>query len=581
MEARPRTMTRLASVLFLICWLAASPAILGAPPHPQLLEQTGSGKQAVPYFMTNMDRLRAAGLNSGISSFEEEFAVEKWAVETSLAVEGEFKILAILVQFTDNNSATSAAYYDDLLYDVADVSVRHYYGDASYGQLDIVTVNMPSTVGWQTAPQTYAYYVNGESGVNPESYPHNSQKLVEDLVGVVDPFIDFSSYDNDNNGFVDVFMVIHAGRGAEVTGSDDDMWSHQWAIYPRSTNDGVYVSNFTMQPEYLYSPGDMTIGVFAHELGHAFGLPDLYDTDYSSNGIGSWGIMSYGSWLGPHNNGGLPAHPSAWSRIQMGFTDPTIVTGNIDGQAIEDVKTSGDVFRLWTAGNTGDEYFLVENRQKTGYDSYLPAAGLLIWHIDENKSSNDDEWYPGLSSSDHYLVALEQCDGLYELEHSMDMGDANDVFPSFVSTFNASSPTTSNSYSSGPTLVAVENVSSPAATMYADFKVSLTSGSDDDTDDGGGVLPDRFTVRQNYPNPFNPSTTISFYTPSAAHARVTVYNILGEVVSVLLDEDVAAGNTEVEWDGRNDSGSSAASGIYLYLVKVGGQTQMKKMILVR
>ena len=269
------------------------------------------------------------------------------------------------------------------MFDSAGITVWDYYDDASYGQLDIVTVNLPSSVGWVVAPQTYAYYVNDENGLNPASYPNNARKLVEDLVTLVDPTVDFSRYDNDDNGFVDVLMVIHAGPGAENTGSDSDIWSHQWSITPRLTNDGAYVSTYTMQPEYLSSPGDMTIGVFVHELGHAFGLPDLYDTDYSSNGIGKWGIMAMGSWLGPGYNGGVPSHPCAWSRAQLGFINPTVVSSNTNSVAIEDVKTGGEVYRLWNSGSLGNEYFLVENRQKTGYDAYLPASGLLIWHVDQ------------------------------------------------------------------------------------------------------------------------------------------------------------------------------------------------------
>jgi len=86
-------------------------------------------------------------------------------------------------------------------------------------------------------------------------------------------------------------MIVHAGRGAEYTGSLNDMWSHKWSIIPRAC-DGVSVSDYTVMPEYWSSPGDMTIGVFCHELGHAFGLVDLYDTDNSSYGTGYWSLMS-------------------------------------------------------------------------------------------------------------------------------------------------------------------------------------------------------------------------------------------------------------------------------------------------
>ena len=126
------------------------------------------------------------------------------------------------------------------------------------------------------------------------AYPNNTQKLCEDLVDLVDPLVDFSDYDNDNNGYVDGLVLIHPGRGAEFSGSTSDIWSHKWGISPRN-RDGVNIMNYSIQPEYWNAPGDITIGVYAHEIGHLFGLPDLYDTDNSSKGIGKWSTI----WRNP------------------------------------------------------------------------------------------------------------------------------------------------------------------------------------------------------------------------------------------------------------------------------------------
>ncbi len=79
----------------------------------------------------------------------------------------------------------------------------------------------------------------------------------------------------------------------------------------------------------------------------------------------------------------------------------------------------------------GTEYFLVENRQKTGYDTYLPGNGLCIYHIDNSVNNNNNEWYPGHTSSGHYHVALEQADGLWNLEHNNGRGDAGDHISRF------------------------------------------------------------------------------------------------------------------------------------------------------
>ncbi|UCE24329.1 MAG: M6 family metalloprotease domain-containing protein [Candidatus Zixiibacteriota bacterium] len=577
--------TRLIALAIVLYMFVALWPVAAAPPHPDLLNQTAAGKKAVPFFMSRSQDLREAGINSGSNAYEPGRAAAKTPGDRLQAVIGEFNVLAILVQFSDNSASTASGYFDNIMFNTSTTSVRHYYRNASFGQLDIITVNLPSSLGWRTAPQTYAYYVNNESGVNPDSYPRNSQGLVEDLVVMIDPVVDFSVYDNDDDGFVDVLMVIHAGPGAEFTGSDADMWSHQWYIYPMLTNDGAYVSSFTVQPEYLSAPSDMTIGVFAHELGHAFGLPDLYDTDYSSQGIGSWGLMAYGSWLGPYGMGGLPSHPCAWSRIQMGFLESIRVTTNVNSQSIEDIKTSGDVYRLWTSGSLGNEYFLVENRQSVGYDSYLPGSGLLIWHIDEAMESNDNEWVPGMNPANHYLVALEQCDGAYGLELNVDLGNSNDVFPGTGSgnSFNALSATNSNSYTTGPTSVAVENISAPASSMAADLRVSLAGGTDDGSDGDGNedILPSTLTLSQNYPNPFNPTTTIAFYSPDPGQASVEIINPLGYRVKTLFDDRISSGVTELTWDGTNAAGAPVASGIYLYKVEVNGQKKVKKMVLVR
>ena len=366
-------------ILTSIMFLSICSVTNAAPPHPKMLEQATEANKPLPYFIRNLDEVHAKGICTGENIYERIYNNAKSSVDLSPQTTGQFRILAVLVEFSDNLHTTSPVIFDSLLFDSNGYTVHDYYNEISYGQLDLLTINLPSSLGWVSAPQTYAYYVNNLNGVG--SYPNNTQKLTEDIVALIDGSVDFSNYDNDSDGDVDLLAIIHSGRGAEVSGNNSDIWSHKWGIVPELTNDGVYVSSYTIQPEYLFTPGDMTIGVFAHEFGHGFGLPDLYDTDGSSQGIGKWGIMSYGSWLGPSGNGGRPAHPCAWSRIQLGFASATNVTSNLNGQTINDVKSTGEIYRLWTSGNIGSEYFLVENRQKTGYDSYLPNSGLLVWHI--------------------------------------------------------------------------------------------------------------------------------------------------------------------------------------------------------
>ena len=136
-------------------------------------------------------------------------------------------------------------------------------------------------------------------------------------------------------------------------------------------------------------------------------------------------------------------------------------------------------------------------------------------------------------------------------------------------------------------MVAANNISAPSSTMTADLLVGLSGGTNDGSDDNDGdtiddfILPSTLTLSQNYPNPFNPTTTISFYSPDPGPATVEVINLLGFRVKTLLNATVAAGYTELVWDGTNSAGDVVASGIYLYKVDVNSQIQIKKMVLVR
>jgi immune inhibitor A len=128
---------------------------------------------------------------------------------------------------------------------------------------------------------------------------------------------------------------------------------------------------------FLTVPEDAQVGVCVHELGHLlFGWPDLYDADYSSPGIGNWCVMA-GGLFGGNPPGSRPCHPSAWCKSQQGWVTEVNETHNRP-VALQDVKITHDVHRVWTSGDpTSNEYFLLENRQRTGYDTSLPAGGLL------------------------------------------------------------------------------------------------------------------------------------------------------------------------------------------------------------
>jgi immune inhibitor A len=551
------------------------------PPHPELQAKLDSSDVEPPYAL----RYRAELLAKGVDAPGYSPALRMATKTGDLTTPSEYRVLCLMVEFTDKVAVVDAGNYDSLLFGQQSPSVRHYYQEVSYGQVDVITVDYPSQTGWRTAPQTYAYYCNGASGLG--SYPQNCQKLVEDLVALVNPVVDFSDYDNDGDGWVDGLSIIHSGKGAEAESNtalvDHLIWSHKWSISEPLSVDGKLVYVYSMQPEFVLTPGDATIGVYCHEFGHSiFGLPDLYDTDYSSAGLGRWSLMSAGAWNGPGLMGGSPAHPDAWCRVQCGFATANVVSENLTGQAIPSIESSmTGIYRLWSNGGPGAEYFLLENRQRTGYDAYLPGDGLLVYHVDEAVvTDNDNEWYPGHTYAGHYLVALEQADNLYQLDKGQNNGDAGDPFPGSYGRTSFGALTTPNSrdYDGDATLVAIDDITPAGATMFADLTVALAANTQDDD---GSTLPEEYGLKQNYPNPFNPHTRIEVELPVSAIVDLAVYNLLGQKVATLLTGTLPAGRQQVQWQAANENGTPLPSGVYLYRLDVNGRSITRKMVLLR
>jgi immune inhibitor A len=400
------------------------------------------------------------GFNDGAIRPPDEFALGtplsriRDAAAERAPLRGVVRVIVVLVDFSDKPMTKTQAHFRDLFFSqgvLATKSVREYYAEATNGLVDI----QGEVVGPFRLPKKLSEYAHGESGTGTTA--PNAQTMAGDAVSAADPTVSFGPYDNDSNGYVDAFIVIHAGSGAEETGSTGDIWSHKWVL-----SGGAMTVDTTKIYAYLTVPEDCKIGVCAHELGHLlFGFPDLYDTDYSSEGIGNWCLMAGGSWGG---GGDTPCHPSAWCKANQGWVtvDNRTSNGTVN---VADVKDSHRVYRLWKDGASGSEYFLVENRQRKDFDMSLPAAGLLIWHIDESVGGNTDET--------HYKVALMQADGLKQLESGANRGDAGDPYPggSTNSSFNNTSTPSSKSYSGASTCVAVTSIPPSAAVMSVNMQV--------------------------------------------------------------------------------------------------------------
>ncbi len=323
---------------------------------------------------------------------------------------GQVRVLVVLVDFSDKAMTETPQHFEDLFFSTGKLphgSVREYFKEASGGKITITG----EVVGPFRMPLPLATYGGGGSGTdNPAP---NARTMAREAAVQADAVVDFKPYDNDGNGFVDAFIVVHAGRGAEETLDPNDIWSHKWVFGGGALNaDGTKVFG------YLTVPEDSKIGVCAHELGHLlFGWPDLYDTDESSSGLGNWCLMAGGSWNG---DGDIPAHPSAWCKSSQDWV--TTVNRTTSGTlTIAEVKTGKKVYRLWKDGINAQEYFLVEHRAKTKYDAKLPGEGLLVYHVDDSIEGNDNEHHP--------QVKLIEADGRTHLKDGANRGDAGDAFP--------------------------------------------------------------------------------------------------------------------------------------------------------
>ena len=389
-----------------------------------------------------------------------------------IPVSGERELLVILVELSDvtSDGSHTTAYFEDRFFDTTPPSVRDYYLEVSYGMFTYVP---GAVVGWYHSTYNQAQWIS------------DSRPIVAEAIQNADDYFDFAPYDTSGDGTVTndeltIFMIVSGDYGGA---------HHWWTISPVSTDDGV-----TVEGEYSATYEYRHVGSYLHELGHDLGLPDLYDTPSGgSYGIGDYGLMGSGSWTS--------SHMTAWSKIQLGWINPTVVTAN-GYYYVDDAETHPEAYILIDETYSSTEYFLIENRYPANsyYETVdgdvspggvFPDEGIIIYHIDETRiqewitlgrnNVNDDEAHKGVdvecadSPTSHY----ENAD---DLDKSLNRGDSTDLWDSTTYYFtDHSTPCNANWYVSTASGMAVREFPDAGPTMRVYMQVTELPPPDEPT----------------------------------------------------------------------------------------------------
>ena len=312
---------------------------------------------------------------------------------TQVPVTGSPRVPIILVEYKDKKmSNTMEAFMEQ--YTNGANSVLQYFTDQSNGkytpQFDLY--------GIYTLNNNRSVY-----GGNSGSDDVGVARMVGEAIDMAGDDIDWSLYDNDDDGEADVCIVVYAGVGeAQAYGIVmDAVWPCQWSLSSASyyygdgtgsrTRNGVTIDRFAVFNEVGGSNDNGTqidgIGTFCHEFSHCLGLPDFYETtyDYGYFGMGDWSLMDHGCYNGSLNgvDGTCPIGYSAYEKSFMGWvTLKTPVAGTHYNLPIWNAKSAEtDVAYNIVSPKTSNEYFILENRRKQGWDAEIQDEGMLIEHV--------------------------------------------------------------------------------------------------------------------------------------------------------------------------------------------------------
>ena len=361
--------------------------------------------------------------------------------QASNVFQGTKKGLIILAEFTNSKfkSGHDLALYERIANDKNYSennfrgSIKDYFKAQSHGQFELDF----DVAGICQLQHPYAYYGKNNS---QEEDVKPGEMVAEACLWAHEHGTDFSKYDWDGDGEVDQVFVLYAGHGEASYDKDPDtIWPHMHYLsasdYRKSLSlDGVTVDTYACSCE-LNGDGNLDgIGTFCHEFSHCMGFPDLYDTSYAGwFGMGDFDLMCSGSYNG---DGICPAGYSAYEKAQCGWLtlkDMTNIEQETSIVGVQPMSADGDAYIIKNKGHE-DEYYILENRQKTGWDSYLPASGLMITHVDydadiwdwnmPNTSGKYEDANGNTKTNDHQRLTIFRAG-----KSTAEYGDASDLYP--------------------------------------------------------------------------------------------------------------------------------------------------------
>ena len=351
---------------------------------------------------------------------------------------GQKKGIIILVNFSNVSFNTTNAYFKRVVneenFSDGDFkgSMYDYFKAQSDGKFELKF----DVVGPVTVSKTQSYYGKNNSD-GDDMYPGT---MVIEALKLADSQVNYADYDWDGDGYVDQVYVVYAGKGEADGGASSTIWPHAYTLAEAKiygdgsgvqTLDGVKIDTYACGAELNGQTGELAgIGTMCHEFSHCLGYPDFYDTDYSDGqGMFEWDLMDSGSY---NDDGYRPAGYTSYERWVAGWREPIELTTTTEVNNLKATELGGESYIIYNKGNQ-NEYYLLENRQKTGWDTAIPGKGLLIIHVDynatiwNNNTPNDDP--------SHQRMTWIAADNKYQYEmwngskYYTTTGAANDPFP--------------------------------------------------------------------------------------------------------------------------------------------------------